>query len=100
MIGISSHNRAATESSRLMRGAVRDFDEYILELHPEIIVGLDVVAHVIVPEYYAKQILIKVVIVRWLRIKVVTRSLSSSLGKILGTKFFIVPILKLSGGSI
>jgi len=24
-----------------MRGAVRDYDEYILELQPEIIVGLD-----------------------------------------------------------
>ncbi len=52
MIGTSSHNKTATESSRLMRGAVRDFDEYILELQLEIIVGLDVVAHVTVLEYY------------------------------------------------
>ena len=35
-----------------MRGAVRDFNEYILELQPEIIVGLDGGAHVIVLKYY------------------------------------------------
>jgi len=51
MIGTSSLNKTTTESSRWMRGAVRDLDEYILELQPEIIVGLDVVAHVTVPEY-------------------------------------------------
>lgn len=51
MIGTSNLGLTATESSRWMRGAVRDFDEYILELQPEIIVGLDVVTHVIVLEY-------------------------------------------------
>lgn len=51
MIGTSNLHKTATESSRWMRGAVRDLDEYILELQPELTVGLDVVAHVIVPEY-------------------------------------------------
>ncbi len=50
-MGTSSLDNTATESSRRMRGAVSDLDEYILELQPEIIVGLDVVAHVTVLEY-------------------------------------------------
>jgi len=52
MMGTSSHMFTATESSRLMRGTVSDFGEYIPKLQPELIVGLDGVAYVIVLEYY------------------------------------------------
>lgn len=45
-----------------MRDAARLTDEYLLELQPELIVGLDVVTHVIVLKYF--KILAKVAIVR------------------------------------
>lgn len=59
----SSCYKSVTESSRRMRGTIRDISEYILELHPEALVGRDVVAYVIVLKYLYK-ILAEAVIVR------------------------------------
>lgn len=51
MNGTSSKQKVATESCRQMRGTADTAYEYIRELQSETTVGIDVAAHVIVPEY-------------------------------------------------